>query len=196
MINQRTLNQYRIIFSIIIFSVLIPTTVFSQLLVVKKTVLFGMRAAEKRSINTVIIHSTFNNSGGEKYDINLIIKQFSFYNVSSHYLIGRDGTIYQLVDEKNIAFHAGISKMPNGMCGVNNFSLGIEIVTSFEETPTVEQMQSLINLVKDIQKRHKINYILRHSDIAPNRKTDPWNFDWEVFLKNLSDPVTLPITVE
>jgi N-acetylmuramoyl-L-alanine amidase len=187
MFNRISLKNSNIVFLIIMFSLLFTTSTFSQISVINKTVNFGMKAADSRTINTVIIHSTFNNSGGAKYDIDLIIKQFSFYGVSSHYLIGRDGTIYQLVDEKNIAYHAGNSKLPNGMSGINNYSIGIEIVTSYVEAPVSIQMKSLLSLVKDIQSRHKIDYILRHSDIAPGRKTDPWNFDWEGFLQNLSE---------
>ena len=187
MFNRINLNNSGIVFFILFFLLLITTTAFSQITVIKKTVNFGMKTADNRTINTVIIHSTFNNSGGAKYDIDLIIKQFSFYGVSSHYLIGRDGTIYQLVDEKNTAFHAGKSILPNGMSGINNYSLGIEIVTSYDEAPVAEQMKSLVNLVNDIQRRYKIDYILRHSDIAPDRKTDPWNFDWKGFLQNLSE---------
>lgn len=150
-----------------------------------KKVNFGWRNSSNRKVNTVIIHSTFNNSGGEHYDIDLIIKQFKIYNVSPHYLIGRDGSIYRMVDEKNAAFHAGKSKLPDGTTNLNERSIGIEVVTSFTEKPTPEQIQSLVKLVNDIRKRFKIKYILRHSDIAPGRKTDPWNFDWKEFLELL-----------
>lgn len=153
--------------------------------IIDKSVNFGMRVASNRNINSIIVHSTFNNSGGEKYDIDLVIKQFSRYGVSSHYVIGRDGSIYLLVNEKNVAFHAGKSELPNGQTNVNSISIGIELMTSFDESPTCAQIQVLVFLVKDIQKRHKIDYILRHSDIAPIRKTDPWNMDWEDFLKKL-----------
>lgn len=158
-----------------------------KLEVINKPVNFGMRPASNRNVNSIIIHSTFNNSGGEKYDIDLVIKQFSRYGVSSHYVIGRDGCIYLLVKEQNVAYHAGNSQLPNGQTNVNTLSIGIEIMTSFEEAPTEEQIQALVLLVKDIQKRHKIEFILRHSDIAPMRKTDPWNMDWEGFLKRIEE---------
>ncbi len=185
-----------IFYPVIIFSVLISTSVFSQTSFVKKSVNFGMEKAENRDIEAIIIHSTFNNSGGEKYDIDLVIKQFSIYRVCSHYIIGREGTIYKLVDEKDIAFHAGRSSLPNGKTAVNQCSIGIELINSMDDIPTTEQNKALIYLVKDIQNRHKISYILRHSDIAPDRKTDPWNFDWEVFLKNLSNYESLTIPME
>jgi len=157
----------------------------SEYSIIDKTVKFGMRNAENRKINAVIVHSTFNNSGGDKYDIELIIKQFSHYGVSSHYVIGRDGSIYYLVNEKNVAFHAGKSQLPNGQTNLNATTIGIELMNSFDETPTTEQIKSLTLLVKDIKTRYKIDYVLRHSDIAPGRKTDPWNMNWEDFLKTI-----------
>jgi N-acetyl-anhydromuramyl-L-alanine amidase AmpD len=167
---------------------LIASNIFSQKAyqVIDKKVSFGHRVENNRNINAIIIHSTFNNSGGEKYDIDLVIKQFSRYGVSSHYVIGRDGSIYGLVDEKDVAFHAGKSQLPNGQTNLNSNTIGIELMISFDESPTAEQIKALTILVNDIKKRYRIEYILRHSDIAPDRKTDPWNMDWDRFLKKLS----------
>lgn len=159
----------------------------SELKIVDKTVSFGMREASNRTIDVIIIHSTFNNSGGEKYDIDLVIKQFSRYGVSSHYVIGRDGTVYQLVKEQNISYHAGKSILPDGRTAVNSCSVGIEIMTSFDESPSEEQVKALTMLVNDIKTKHAIRFILRHSDIAPERKTDPWNMDWDAFIKMLNE---------
>ncbi len=154
--------------------------------VVNKKVSFGFAANPGRSINTVIVHSTFNNSGGDKYDIDLVLKQFSTYGVSAHYVIGRDGSVYQLVDEKDNSYHAGKSSLPDGTTNVNSCSIGIEIMTSYTESPTEQQNTALLNLINGIKKRYAIKYVLRHSDIAPVRKTDPWNFDWEAFKVRLN----------
>jgi len=182
------LNLNRIKF-IVLFFILNITLVSgeNEFLLIDKTVKFGMKTAENRKVTAIIIHSTFNNSGGKKYDIDLIIKQFSRYGVSAHYIVGRDGEIYSLVNEKNVAFHAGKSQLPNGQTNLNSCTIGIELMTSFDEAPTEVQIKVLTLLVNDIKKRYKIEYILRHSDIAPNRKTDPWNMNWEVFLEGLSN---------
>ncbi len=142
----------------VLFLLAEPFSAFSQanMNVVEKLVGFGMRQTENRNISAVIIHSTFNNSGGEKYDIDLVIKQFSRYGVSSHYVIGRDGTIYLLVKEQHVAFHAGKSVLPNGQTNVNSVSIGIELMTSFDESPTEEQVAALVILTNDIRKRHQI----------------------------------------
>jgi N-acetyl-anhydromuramyl-L-alanine amidase AmpD len=93
--------------------------------------------------------------------------------------------VYQLVDEKDNSYHAGKSSLPDGTTNVNSCSIGIELMTSYTESPTEEQNKALLNLINSIKKRYSIKYVLRHSDIAPVRKTDPWNFDWEAFKKRL-----------
>ena len=158
----------------------------NELRITDKTVNFGMYSPKKRTIKAIIIHSTFNASGGDFYDINLILDQFKHYRVSAHYIIERSGKIDRLVKESNTAYHAGRSQIPNWHGSVNACSIGIEIINSVMDTPTNEQMQALRLLVKNIKKRYKISYILRHSDIAPGRKTDPWNLNWGMFIKSLS----------
>jgi N-acetylmuramoyl-L-alanine amidase len=170
---------------IAVLSVFIPLNVYSETLIESKLVNFGYRTASTRNVTAIIVHSTFNNLGGEKYDVDLIITQFQRYGVSSHYLIGRDGRIFLLVHEKDVAFHAGKSELPNGSRYVNSLSIGIELITCFDDSPTVSQINALVQLVKDIRSRHAIEYILRHSDIAPGRKTDPWNMNWDEFLKEI-----------
>lgn len=155
--------------------------------IINKKVSFGFAVNSNRNVNSVIVHSTFNNSGGDKYDIDLVIKQFSTYGVSAHYVIGRDGKIYQLVDEKDNSYHAGKSSLPDGTTNVNSCSIGIELMTSYTESPTEEQNKALLSLINNIKKRYSIKYVLRHSDIAPVRKTDPWNFDWDAFKTRLDE---------
>lgn len=158
-----------------------------QLEVTNKIVNFGMKKVLSRDIDVIIIHSVYNASGGDQYKVDLIVKQFAKYKVCAHYLIGREGEVFRLVEERNIAFHAGVSKLPDGSAGVNSRSIGIEIVTSLEEAPTDAQVAATVSLVKDIQSRYPIKYVLRHSDIAPDRKTDPWNMDWEMFVKLIAN---------
>ena len=157
-----------------------------SLKVVNKKVSFGYAENKNRTVTAIVVHSTFNNLGGDRYDINLVIKQFSKYGVSAHYVIGRDGIIYQLVDEKDNSYHAGKSSLPDGTINVNSCSIGIELMTAYNESPTDKQVEALLKLITSIKKRHAINYVLRHSDIAPVRKTDPWNMNWDAFTKQLN----------
>jgi AmpD protein len=64
---------------------------------------------------------------------------------------------------------------------VNDFSIGIEVVTSGHEGDfTTSQYDALIELIRGIRARHPITAIVGHEHIAPGRKTDPGpQFDWQ-----------------
>lgn len=103
--------------------------------------------------------------------------------VSSHYLVDEEGTIYQLVAEENRAWHAGLGFW-DGYTDINSVSIGIEIVNPGNAPYTQAQMASVQALSLDIAQRHAIppTQILGHSDVAVtarNHKSDPgWFFDW------------------
>lgn len=151
----------------------------ASLNIVNKMVSSGFQNyAGERKIDTIILHSSFNSLGGNQYDVDAIIDIYKSYGVSAHYIIGRDGTIYRLVDENDISYHAGVSKVPDGRTNANNFSIGIEIVGNYDDGYTQNQYDAVNELIEDIKSRYDIKYVLGHDDIAPDRKTDPWNFDW------------------
>lgn len=148
--------------------------------IVSRLVSWGYsKPQNSRTIDTIILHSSYNALGGDKYDLAKLIEEYKEYGVSPHYLIDREGRVYRLVNDKNIAYHAGESKMPDGRINVNNFSLGIEIMNTESSKPTEKQYQSLNKLISYIKNNHKIKNTLGHNQIAPGRKTDPWNFDWK-----------------
>jgi N-acetyl-anhydromuramyl-L-alanine amidase AmpD len=141
----------------------------------------GYREESQRNIDIIVIHSTCN-LGVDSFSVLGVMKQFKEYKVSSHYIIGRNGEIYRMVAENNVAYHAGVSSLPGtNRTNLNTNSIGIEIVNTPNTPPTDEQYESLVHLVQDIKKRYPIKYVVRHSDIAPGRKTDPWMFQWDVF---------------
>ena len=144
-----------------------------------RLVSWGFVKASGRSIDTVVIHSTYNATGGDPFSVSKIIDIYKSYGVSPHYLVARDGTVYRMVDEKNIAYHAGDSEMPDGRSNVNAFSIGIEVIGKDDGSPSDEQYDALKKLIADIETRHTIKHILGHSDIAPGRKSDPWGFSWK-----------------
>ena len=132
-----------------------------------------------RAIDTIVLHSSYNPSGGDAYSVAELVKIYESYGVSAHYLIDRKGKIYRLVEDKNIAYHAGASKMPDGRQDVNNFSIGIEIMNKEDTEYTQAQYAAVNELVASLKKQHDIEYIVGHNNVAPDRKTDPWNFDWK-----------------
>lgn len=140
---------------------------------------------QNTDINTLVIHYT----GMRNLEEALARMQDPIWKVSAHWCIGEDGTIYQLVPEKMRAWHAGVSWW-RGQKNLNDNSIGIEIVNpghEFGYRPfRLPQMNSLINLCKEICRRNPINprNVVAHSDIAPGRKMDPGElFDWERLAK-------------
>ncbi len=104
--------------------------------------------------------------------------------VSAHYVVEEDGAIWQLVPEARRAFHAGRSCW-EGEHDLNFVSIGIEIVNPGHEWGyrafPEEQMAAVEYLCRDILSRRPIppHRVVGHSDIAPDRKTDPGEaFDW------------------
>ena len=108
--------------------------------------------------------------------------------VSSHLLIKRDGSITQFVPFNKKAWHAGISTF-RGREDCNEFSIGIELEGTDESRYEKEQYESLISVTKELMSFFpdiKKDTIVGHSDIAPDRKTDPGkSFDWNYFRSNL-----------
>ena len=109
--------------------------------------------------------------------------------VSSHYFINEEGQIFQLVDDYNIAWHAGVSKWLKRK-NLNETSIGIELDNPGHENDyklfspnqyrSLEKLIELLIIKYDIKK----DRILGHSDIAPSRKSDPGEkFDWHRLAK-------------
>lgn len=170
-----------------------PKTVISNLpnndlQIVDKLISWGhYTPSQKRTIDTIIIHSAYDALGDDIYSVDGVLHEFKLYTAGPHYLISRDGIIYRLVPEQDIGYHAGISKMPDGRTNINDFSIGIELLYHENEGPNEIQYQKLVDLVKNVKSKYRIDYILGHKDIAPSRKTDPWNFNWQKFNEMLKN---------
>ena len=140
---------------------------------------FGYSESSGRKIDTVVLHSSYNNQGGDRYSVDKVIGIWKSYEVAPHYMIDRKGKIYRLVEDKNIAYHAGVSKMPDGRTNVNEFSIGVEILNAEDDEYTNAQYGAVNDLIAYLKKKHGVKYVVGHDDIAPGRKTDPWNFNWK-----------------
>lgn len=142
-----------------------------------RLVSFGHEKASGRTINTIVLHSS-HGVNGDPYDVDDVIALWKSYSVAPHYMIARDGTVYQLVRDPDIAYHAGDSKMPDGRSGVNNFSIGVEILNTKTDEYTKAQYQAVKDLIAFLENKYGNMKVVGHDTIAPGRKTDPWNFDW------------------
>lgn len=135
---------------------------------------FGIRRP-----NFVILHHTAQESTEQT------LKTFTLTRtaVSSHYVVGADGRVVQMVNDYLRAQHAGIGKWGNNS-DLNSSSIGIEIDNNgLGEPYTDAQIESLLKLCEVLKKRYGIptaNFI-GHADIAPTRKPDPSNFPWKLF---------------
>ncbi len=133
-----------------------------------------------RGINMLIIHYTgmADHDGALRWLTNPASK------VSCHYIVDEDGTITQMVAERERAWHAGAGSW-RGEDDINSCSVGIEIHNPGHDGgsppfPHV-QMDAVSALARDIVARYAISptRVLAHSDVAPQRKPDPGErFDW------------------
>lgn len=110
-------------------------------------------------------------------------KSLQGLKVSAHLVIRRDGSIMQFVPFDRKAWHAGKSSY-QGREKCNDFSIGIEMEGSKEEDYEEQQYEVLGKVCQELLATYTgldSSRIVGHSDIAPDRKTDPWRFNWKKF---------------
>jgi N-acetylmuramoyl-L-alanine amidase len=134
----------------------------------------------KAKIDMIVLHC-------QSYGVEDAINVFMQREVSAHYLIDEKGEIWNLVDEKYRAWHAGVSFW-RGIEDINSHSIGIELCskTMGQKRYSLQQKNSLIFLLETLVKKYDIlpYNIVGHSDIAPNRKVDPGKeFFWRDLAK-------------
>ena len=152
-------------------------------------------------ISLLVIHSIslppkkYNTDHIERFFLNeLDFSSHNFYKnidgmkVSAHVLIKRNGEVIQFVPFNKRAWHAGVSSY-KGKNDCNNFSIGIELEGSEDdifEDIQYEQLSLLTSLIIAEYDLITKDNIKGHSDIAPERKTDPGVlFDWDRYLTNV-----------
>jgi N-acetylmuramoyl-L-alanine amidase len=126
----------------------------------------------------VVIHATTQDSVEESLET--LRTANSGGPVSAHYLIGRDGALYQLVAEDLRAWHAGPGAWGT-ISDVNSASIGIELDNNGTDPYPSGQIDSLLKLLADICERNGIprEQVIGHADMAPTRKIDPGaQFPW------------------
>ena len=159
----------------------------------------------------VMIHftSAVVNHRDDPYNMEYIRQAFIDADVSIHYIVDRDGTVYCYVPEDRRAWHAGVGtwledeKYTNKM---NKYAIGIEVVAigSAEDMApymtkkeynkldksligfTEAQYEALRLLVADVCQRNQIPldraHVIGHQEFSP-KKTDPGElFDWSKIL--------------
>jgi len=108
--------------------------------------------------------------------------------VSSHFLIQRNGTLWQFVSCDDRAWHAGASQY-RGKSNCNDDSVGIELEGLEGQTFEDAQYLCLAQLCCDLQHNYPIAHVAGHEHIAPGRKRDPGaGFEWPRLQKLLDFP--------
>ncbi|WP_294310500.1 peptidoglycan recognition family protein [uncultured Chryseobacterium sp.] len=93
------------------------------------------------------------------------LKKQSTLNVSSQYLIDRDGTIYQLMEPNQFARHT---------IGLNYCAIGIENIGSKKEPLTEKQVAANAQLIGYLTRKYKIEYLIGHSEYGTFRNSKLW----------------------
>ena len=123
-----------------------------------------------RKPNYVVIHHTAQDSTAQT------LKTFTLprTQVSAHYVIGRDGRVYHMLNDYLRAWHGGAARW-GSITDINSSSIGIELDNNGAEPFAEPQMTSLLQVLAGLKKTYGIpaaNFI-GHADIAPTRKNDP-----------------------
>lgn len=138
-----------------------------------------------RTIDKVVIHIT---DGGA--NINGTIRWFQdpTAQVSSHYVVGQDGEVVQMVANNDVAYHAR---------GANSSSIGIEHVANTRGlVPTEAQYCASAALVRWLCETYGVpmdrQHILGHREAVTTSKTCPGDWDWEYFMGMITSATCYP----
>lgn len=151
---------------------------------------FGPRPAQA-CIDLVVVHSISlppGEYGGDAvqalftntldWDAHPYYQQIRGLEVSAHFYIRRDGTLWQFVSCDERAWHAGRSSW-RGRENCNDDSIGVELEGLEGETFEPAQYEALARLCQALARRYPIAHIAGHEHVAPGRKQDPGpGFDW------------------
>jgi AmpD protein len=119
------------------------------------------------------------------WDAQPYFAQIRDMQVSSHFVIRRDGFLMQFVSCEKRAWHAGVSHY-RGRDNCNDDSIGIELEGLEGELFASAQYDTLSVLCTELVNHYPIAHIAGHEDIAPGRKLDPGaGFDWQLLQEKL-----------
>ena len=106
-------------------------------------------------------------------------KRVSALNVGSHYLIDRDGTVYQLIADTLFARH---------VIGLNYCAIGVENIGSEKEPLTKAQIKANARLVRYLYLKYKIDYLIGHEEYIKFRNTAVWKESDQNYITFKNDP--------
>ena len=107
------------------------------------------------------------------------LQKASPLNVSAQFLIGRDGTIFQLLPETTFARH---------VIGLNYCAIGIENIGSARRPLTDEQLAANTALIRYLMAKYKISYVIGHHEYQRFKGTSWWKEIDPNYITEKSDP--------
>lgn len=109
------------------------------------------------------------------------LKKQSTLNVSSQYIVDRDGTIYQLMDPNKFARHT---------IGLNYCAIGIENIGSKKQPLTDLQVAANAQLIRYLKNKYNIEYLIGHSEYGNFRNSKLWKETNPQYFTGKDDPGT------
>ena len=107
------------------------------------------------------------------------LKKQSTLNVSSHFIVDRDGTIYQIMEPNQFARHT---------IGLNYCAIGIENIGSKKEPLTQKQVIANAELIRHLKKKYDIEYLIGHSEYGGFRNSKLWKESDPKYFTEKEDP--------
>ncbi|WP_407427332.1 N-acetylmuramoyl-L-alanine amidase [Arcticibacter sp.] len=107
------------------------------------------------------------------------ISSASTLNVSSQFLIDRDGTIFQLLPDTVFARH---------VIGLNHCAIGVENVGSAKDPLTRAQLKANENLVRYLKTKYNIDYLIGHYEYQKFIGHELWKESDSSYLTVKTDP--------
>ena len=107
------------------------------------------------------------------------LKKQSTLNVSSQFIIDRDGTIYQLMEPNMFARHT---------IGLNYCAIGVENIGSKKQPLTEKQVTANVQLVRYLAQKYKIEYLIGHSEYGVFRNSKLWKESDPNYFTGKEDP--------
>lgn len=101
-------------------------------------------------------------------------------NVSSQYVVDRDGTIYQLLPETTMARHT---------IGLNHAAIGIENVGNGTDLPLTDaQLASNVAIVRYLSGKYELEYLIGHYEYTRFEGHALWKEKNEAYRTEKTDP--------
>lgn len=107
------------------------------------------------------------------------IESASSLNVSSQYLVDRDGTIFQLLPDTVFARH---------VIGLNYCAIGVENVGSNNDPLTKAQLNANVQLIRYLKSKYPIEYVIGHYEYKQFIGTPLWKETDPNYLTEKTDP--------